>query len=271
MRQYSALLDKKYLEKVRRAGVIVIPNVFSPPEIDRIKKEIELLEFDETCSGAIVNEAHGLSSRARHGDHLNSQVLRNLTRFARLRETAETILDSAVYVYQFKINTKAALTGAGWPWHNDLIYWKREDGLPYDRVLTIGIFLSKIDRFNGPMIFLQGSHDKENESTVSRKQCSEADLQDFVGTDLRYTISKRDLFRLWSKHEVLAAEGPTGSIVIFDSKILHCSPDNVSPFDRDILFITYSAVDNVPTSFERPEFLVARNFDPLLPLEHELL
>jgi ectoine hydroxylase len=35
-----------------------------------------------------------------------------------------------VYIYQFKINVKAAFGGDVWQWHQDYIFWRNEDGMP---------------------------------------------------------------------------------------------------------------------------------------------
>jgi ectoine hydroxylase len=269
------LTEVSLKEKARRAfdasGVAVIPQVFSIGEIEKIKAEVRALERNEPCPDAIVYEAHRLSVRGRHGDHLNSPVLHDLTRLDRLRGLAEHVLQSPVYVYQFKINTKAALCGVGWPWHEDFIYWQREDGLPSDKILTMGIFLTDVGRFNGPMLFLRGSHKRVVADVPCNDQVSGRSLDEFVGAELRYTISKPDLSDLWEKYSIVTAEGATGSVVVFSSRIVHCSPDNISPFDRDILFITYSATQNTPALSERPEFLVARTFEPLTPLDEETL
>jgi ectoine hydroxylase len=53
---------------------------------------------------------------------------------------------------------------------------------------------------------------------------------------------------------------------------VHGSAQNMSPFDRRIVLLTYSHVDNTPreTGERRPEFIVSRDFTPLHPLEGQL-
>src|SRR5947199_8251024 len=68
------------------------------------------------------------------------------------------ILGGKVYIYQFKINAKAAFGGDVWEWHQDYIFWQKEDGLPTANVVNAVIFLDEVHEFNGPLIFIPGSH-----------------------------------------------------------------------------------------------------------------
>jgi ectoine hydroxylase len=263
------LPDFNDLQTFDQDGVLLKRNVLSKRRIDKVNREFARLDACETQPVSVVAEEDGKTIRARHGDHLSSPLLNDLARLTCLRETAERILQSKVYVYQFKMNSKAALTGAGWPWHEDLVYWKNEDGLLTPQILTIGIFLSDIGPFSGPLKFLTGSHRRHDpESCISTKQARNG-LRDFVGEDLRDTVGRERLSELWTDEKLLSAEGEAGTLVVFDGRVLHCSPDNISPFDRKILFITYSAITNVPIIKVRPEFLSARQYLPLQALVDE--
>ena len=73
-------------------------------------------------------------------------------------EAAQRILQDEVYVHQFKVNAKLAFRGEVWEWHQDYIFWRNEDGMPTDNVVTLALFLDEVNEFNGPLLFVPGSH-----------------------------------------------------------------------------------------------------------------
>ena len=49
--------------------------------------------------------------------------------------------------------------------------------------------------------------------------------------------------------------------------VVHGSTVNITPLRRIILYINVSTVDNRGESFARPEYLAARDFAPIEPLD----
>jgi ectoine hydroxylase len=68
------------------------------------------------------------------------------------------MLKSDANVHQFKINSKAAYRGDVWEWHQDYIFWQREDGMPTARVVNAVVFLDDVNEFNGPLLLIPTSH-----------------------------------------------------------------------------------------------------------------
>lgn len=92
------------------------------------------------------------------GSPLTSDIFNALSRHPRVLEPARNILGGDLHVYQFKINCKAGLSGDVWEWHQDFIFWQKEDGMPASRVINVSVFLDDVTEFNGPLLVLPGSH-----------------------------------------------------------------------------------------------------------------
>ena len=68
------------------------------------------------------------------------------------------ILGEELYMHQFKINGKMAFDGDVWQWHQDYGTWKNDDLMPEARAMNVAIFLDEVNEFNGPLMFIPGSH-----------------------------------------------------------------------------------------------------------------
>ena len=61
-------------------------------------------------------------------------------------------------MHQFKINGKMAFDGDVWQWHQDYGTWQNDDQMPEPRAMNVAIFLDEVNEFNGPLMFIPGSH-----------------------------------------------------------------------------------------------------------------
>ena len=68
------------------------------------------------------------------------------------------IFGEALYMHQFKINGKMAFDGDVWQWHQDYGTWMNDDLMPDRRAMNVAIFLDEVNEFNGPLMFIPGSH-----------------------------------------------------------------------------------------------------------------
>ena len=73
-------------------------------------------------------------------------------------EPVQQVLGEALYMHQFKINGKAAFDGDVWQWHQDYGTWRADDLMPEPRAMNVAIFLDEVNEFNGPLMFIPGSH-----------------------------------------------------------------------------------------------------------------
>ncbi len=248
-------LTDEDLKFYQQHGYLFLSNYFSSAEIELLRSEIpSLIQKDNVGR---VFEKSGKTVRALHGSHARNRILSDLTRLPRLVQPAIQILASQVYVYQFKINTKASFSGDSWPWHQDFIFWAEEDGMLAPRALNILIFLDEVNQFNGPLFLIPDSHREGKIQVGARGDGWEAN----VSADLKYVLPHQTVTELVHKHGIIAPTGAPGSVLLFHPNCIHGSANNISPFSRNIVIITYNSVENVPVKTEnrRPEFLVSRN------------
>jgi ectoine hydroxylase len=248
------------LEEYRNYGFLLQSSVFSQKEIQLLKSAAEA-EFSIASPRKTVEPSSG-AVRAVHGGHLHNEQLSRLVRSPQLLPPARVLLGEDVYVYQFKINAKVAFKGEIWDWHQDYIFWRNEDGMPAPRAITVALFLDDVTEFNGPLIFVPGAHIAD----MIEVEASSDGWENTLSTDLKYSLSPEVITNLVVKHGLIAPKGPAGSLLWFDCNIPHGSAPNMSPFDRNLILITYNAVGNAPVSASpRPEWLVERDPTPLLP------
>lgn len=259
-------ITSEQLQQYESNGLLFFPNYFSRENVDLLVKALERLPAN--TPGQVV-EKDGKTLRALHGVHIYSKVYQELIRHSFLLESAEQLLDSLVYLYQFKINMKAAFTGDIWPWHQDYVFWHEEDALPEPRIINVTIFLDDVSQFNGPMYFIMGSH---NEGLIEPEVHHSATSKDKswetnVSANLKYCLDYPTISRLSDKGKMIAPVGGAGSVLFFHSNIAHASLPNISPYERRQLVITYNSTSNVPKISDkpRPDFLVCRDSSPLTP------
>ena len=77
------------------------------------------------------------------------------------------------------------------------------------------------------------------------------------------TIDKKTITKLVDKGGIISPKGPAGSVVMFHSCLVHSSTNNLSPWNRNSVYLSLCAVSNHIKRFKRPEFIAHRNFDPL--------
>ncbi|HEX8174904.1 MAG TPA: phytanoyl-CoA dioxygenase family protein [Pyrinomonadaceae bacterium] len=276
-------LTQEQLKRYEDEGFLFLPEYLSHREIEMMKRELPSV-FAEDSPRRVV-EKDGRLVRSVYGSHLSNEVFQRLTRHPRLVEPAMQILKSEVYIYQFKINAKLAFDGDVWEWHQDYIFWRKEDGMPTPRVTSVVTYLDDVTEFNGPLFLIPGSH-KEGVIEVSARDKSPAqdirqheayrDSPNWIAnltTKLRYSLDKELVAGMIEKYGITAPKGPRGSVLFIDGNIIHGSPSNISPFDRAVVIVTFNSVENVPAAVSnpRPEFLSNRNPSPVVPLPVDTL
>ena len=271
-------ITREQVNFYREKGYLLVSNCFSAAEVAAMKAEVESI-FSEDSPRRVM-EKDGRIVRSVYGSHKTSEVFSRLVRHPNILEPARAILGSEVYVYQFKINAKAAFGGDVWEWHQDFIFWRNEDGMTRPRVMSVAIFLDEVTEFNGPMLLIPGSH-REGVIDVPAKdkppvEAYHTDAPDLNRTSwisnltasLRYSLSKKSVTKLVLGNGIESPKGPAGSVVFFDGNIAHASAGNISPFDRVVVLITFNSTENIPSEVKnpRPEFLVSRDHTPVVPL-----
>ena len=249
-------------------GYLLLPQLFSPSEVNVMKGELPALYAEE--SEGRVFEKDGKTVRSLHGTHATNEVFRRLARHPRLVGPAEQVLGSQVYVHQFKINAKMALAGDVWQWHQDFIFWLKQDGMAAPLATNAMVFLDDVNEFNGPLLVVPRS---QAVGVIESAPKGEGGMgpgwMSSFAADLKYTVDKETLGTLVSRHGIVAPKGPRGSVLFTHCNIVHGSSPNMSPFDRTLAIVTYNSVKNalLPVEKPRPEFLVTRrDTEPIVPV-----
>ncbi len=255
------------LAAFRDRGLLFQPGALPHEVLSIVAGQVDALAAIDAPSRAM--ERDGRTIRALHGCHLDHPLFERLVRLPILLGPTKQILESDVYLYQFKINIKAAFRGDVWPWHQDYVFWRNEDGMPMSRAVSVIIFLDEVTEFNGPIYFMPGSHHEGCIDVSPADRSNDRDWRHNVSADLKYRIDDKRLAAFAQSYGLMAPKGPPGSVLFFHCNIVHASPANISPFPRRLIIITYNAVDNVPCSDHpaRPEFLVGRDVRPLKMLQ----
>ncbi|HWM09497.1 MAG TPA: phytanoyl-CoA dioxygenase family protein [Solirubrobacteraceae bacterium] len=262
-------LTPEQIRDYEEHGVLVVPDVFTADEVAAIRGA---LDEDGECEGPHrVMEDDGLSVRGLYASHLRHPAMERLTRSPRLLEPARQLVDDDVYVMQFKVNTKRGFGGGSWTWHQDYFAWLQADGLESPRATSMTVFLTEVTEFNGPIFFVPGSQAygvidprPRGAEPTSAQHVDPKDLELAAGT----------VGELVDRHGIVAPKGAAGSLLIFHPNVAHASSQNISPFSRDLLIVTYNALDNAPPGrgTPRPEYLIARPPDTgLEPVEDSML
>jgi ectoine hydroxylase len=265
------MLRKEELTEYAEQGFIVVENCLNADALQRLRQAGEACARDQSDPGRVY-EADGVTVRGMHGTHLRDETMARLCRNRVLLTIAKEILHEDVYVHQFKLNVKAAFVGDVWEWHQDMTFYHREDELPEAAFLTVAVLLDDVTEFNGPLIVIPGSH-KDGFQNSIKNSIDEYDAQSSwlsnTTAKLRYTVERSLLTAMVRKNGMVAPKGKAGDCIVFDANLFHASGVNMSPFDRRVAFISYNSVKNLPrpTRAPRPEFLAARDFAALQPVE----
>jgi ectoine hydroxylase len=267
-------LSKGQHDFYKENGFLLITNYFSLAEVETLTAEIPTV-FRENGPRR-VSETSG-DVRTIFASHIDNVLFNHLSRLPRLVGPASQILDSEVYIHQFKINAKVAFGGDRWEWHQDFLYWYKEDAMPAPRVLTAALFLQDVNEFNGPMLIVPGSHKEGMLKVIPREDDPPSEGQGENGqaappwsttltADLKYKIDKQAFTELAEKRELMAVKCPAGSVLFFHGNLLHASASNLSPWDRVCVFITYNSVENALHKCDqpRPEYIAYRDFTPIV-------
>jgi ectoine hydroxylase len=250
-------------------GYLLYEDAFSWDEIDALKAQMPALMADE--GPRRVLEKDGRTVRSVHGSHEINDTFNSLARHPRMLRRAERVLGSQVYVHQFKINVKAAFDGELWKWHQDFIFWQKQDGMAEPRCINAFVFLDDVTEFNGPLFVVPGSHRAGMIDTAAA--AGSADWTASFSADLKYSISRETLERHVQATGMASLKGRAGALLLTHPNILHCSPPNLSPSNRMLAIVTYNSVENAlrPVADPRPEFLVSRTFTPLTAVSDDAL
>jgi ectoine hydroxylase len=250
-------LTPDQLAQFDRDGYLFFPGLFTPEETQTLNDAVpELYSRREDYN---VREKGKDAVRTNFAAHMYSEPFAKLARHPRMIEPVESLLGEKLYMHQFKINGKMAFEGDVWQWHQDYGTWLNDDHMPTERAMNIAIFLDDVTEHNGPLMFIPGSHKK---GVVEAKH-------DLTTTSYPLWTVDNNLIRQLVQRAggkeggIVSPKGPSGSMILFHSCLVHASGSNLSPFDRVSVYLSLCAVSNHIRRHKRPEYIAHRDFTPI--------
>ena len=186
--------------------------------------------------------------RTNFAAHLYSEPFARLARHPRMVEPVQDLLGEALYMHQFKINGKQAFDGDVWQWHQDYGTWLNDDKMPAERAMNVAIFLDDVNDYNGPLMFIPGSHkrgvvDAKHDLTTTSYPLWTID-NDLIGQLVERAGGKNG--------GIVSPKGPAGSMILFHGCLMHASGSNLSPWNRVAVYLSLCAVSQPHPPLQAP-------------------
>jgi len=253
-------LTSDQLQQFDREGYLFFPSLFTAAEIKALTDEVPALYAQRRPEN--VRERTGDVVRTNFAAHMYSYPFAKLARHPRMVEPIKALFGEDVYMHQFKINGKQAFDGDVWQWHQDYGTWMNDDQMPAARAMNVAIFLDEVNEFNGPLMFIPGSH---------KQGVLDAQHDTSTTSYPLWTINHEVISKLVAKGGIVAPKGPAGSMILFHGCLVHASTSNLSPWNRVSVYLSLCAVSNHIRRFKRPEYIAHRDFTPIECLPDDCL
>ena len=131
--------------------------------------------------------------------------------------------------------------------------------MPTERAMNVAIFLDDVNAFNGPLMFIPGSHKR---GVVGAKH-------DITTTSYPlWTVDSALIAQLVARAGgkqggIVSPQGAAGSMIVFHSCLVHASNGNLSPWNRVAVYLSLCAVSHHIRRHQRPECIAHRDFIPI--------
>ncbi|HWL43830.1 MAG TPA: phytanoyl-CoA dioxygenase family protein [Ilumatobacter sp.] len=249
----AAALTDEQLDAYARDGVIVLPGRFSADEVGAINSALDSLIAQDVVEN--IRERGSGVVRTAMALHQRHELFGELVNDPRLLVPAWQVLgDVPLYAQQVKVNVKEAFTGEQWQWHYDFATHHHEDGVPEPLAVNLHIYLDDVTEFNGPLMFIRGSHAGGPAPTSLDTTTTSFPLWT-VGPDVVGPLAERG--------GLVCPKGPAGTMLMFGDSIVHSSPPNMSPWSRRIFSMIANPVSNRQRAERRADHFHHRDVTPL--------
>ena len=224
------MLTPEQAQAFDRDGYVLIPDVFSP-------REIEILLSQVSQDGRVTKhqfdmpDAAGRSSKLALWSDVSDDVFGAVTTSPRIVNRARMLLREDVYHWHSKVMLKLARVGGAWEWHQDYGYWYG-DGCLYPQMISCMVALDPATRENGCLKVIPGSHRLGRFDHGRVGQQSGADQERVQAVIERLGVQY--------------CEAPAGSALFFHGNTFHASEANLSERHRRAYICCYNALSNIP-------------------------
>ena len=246
-------LTETQLARYQHDGLVFFPSLFMPAEVAALSAE--QARIFKLNSPTHLRAASGEFLGTTEMDRV-SPLYARLLRDERLLGIAEQLLGPELYCHQYKIILKQPFGKLSLPWHQDFGPWQHHDGMPEPRAVSIGIYLDEVTEFNGPIVYIPGSH---------RAGLLEYEVIAVPGTTPIPSLPDATVTKLAAAEGLVAPKGPPGSVTIFDCCLAHASGQNLSPNPRHLIYLSYTPVANAIKKPTRPTHFASQDFTALVP------
>lgn len=247
-------LTGEQLRSFEQNGFLFLDNFFQEEELEDMQQEIHHIqdEYDNKDAPEVLRESKGHDIRSVFAVHEQNELFKQVSLDRRLQNITQHLLGSDVYINQSRVNVKPPFEGKKFAWHSDFETWHVEDGMPRMRAVSVSVTLSDNYSFNGPLMFIPGSHryfiSCQGETTEGQE----------------FGVPEHNSMTWLANHfGISVPTGPAGSVLLFDCNTMHGANGNITPFGQNDLFMVYNSVENKlvePFSGNepRPAFIAAR-------------
>jgi ectoine hydroxylase-related dioxygenase (phytanoyl-CoA dioxygenase family) len=231
-------LTDTQVRQYREEGYLILPGVFRPEEIERMRQEADrILALMLNSSLALGEVNPRLDLRTRNGQQVVrkvqpindlSAVLRAVSEDPRLLQPMRDLLGSEPLLMEEKLNYKEALAHPvdlpcrpdddAFPFHHDWGYYQAQ-GYPKE-TLSSAVSIDESTPDNGPIRVVPGSHRREWPLNHEGK-----------GPEIAEGV-----FGAADAQDVLA---PAGSVMLFHSALVHHSGPNQTAAPRRIMIYSH--------------------------------
>ena len=212
------------MNEFHELGFAVIPSLLPKDDVDALRAAAESLVAARGAT--VIDEEHAPEiPKMVFGAHLVHDTFARVPRHPYLLHLVEQVLGGPVHVFQSRLNVKTEFSGSGWAWHQDYNQWYRMDGMRTPRAAIVGVFLDDVNACNGPLMMIPRSQ--------RRGHIFVPDMMDIPAGVVRDAANE---------HGIVPLMGPPGTVIVFDSLIIHGSAPNVSPWPRRIFYMNFVPV-----------------------------
>src|SRR5215469_2822332 len=229
------MLSPAHLAAYRRDGFIVLPEIFSPEDVEALRRVTD--EFVRDTRAVTANDdiydledTHSAAEprvRRIKTPHLHHPEYARAARHPKIVEVLRELWGS-VRLDTGKLNMKSAGYGAPVEWHQDWAFYPHTN----DDLAAVGIMLDDCDSENGPMMVIPGSH--------------KGPIHDHHGPDGRFCGAIDPEACGLDLSRAVPCLGKAGSITIHHVRAVHGSATNFSERPRRFLLFQYRAADAWP-------------------------
>jgi len=236
-------------------GYIIIRNLFSKEEIDKILQSVENCEqfFDNNSDSEMANKPKHVSFVSWSSPPKND-LLDLVIRNRKVAELSEILLNRGeVYLYNARVFLKPAMVGKEILWHQDIRCFT-DDKCIYPDLINCYVALTKNDQENGGLKVIKCS-----------QWCGQTEHVIVGGSA---TVNPEIRERLERKLGVKEVNLRPGDAIIMHVMLMHTSGKNNSPHRRWALSVKFNTKFNSPDNpKENAKYTEKLDFVPVDALE----